>query len=79
LINKSQINKLEKIGKTAILIPAIVGLIFIMFIIYSELTGKHTSFSLDSPILRLLIWGGLLILTGISIYEFLRVYKEKSQ
>ena len=79
MINKSQINKLEKIGKTAILIPAIVGLIFIMFIIYSELTGKYTSFGLDTPIFKYIIWGGLLILISVSIYEFLRVYKEKSQ
>jgi hypothetical protein len=79
VINRSQINKLEKIGKTAILIPAIIGLIFIIFIIYSELTGKYMSFSLDTPIFKYLIWGGLLILIGVSIYELLRVYKEKSQ
>lgn len=62
-----------------LLIPVIIGLIFIILIIYSELTGKYTSFGLDTPLFKYLIWGGLLILISFSIYEFPRVYKEKSQ
>jgi hypothetical protein len=58
---KLEINTVEKIAKTVILIPAILGLIFIIFIYYSELSGKSISVGGNYLIFGLLINIGLLM------------------
>lgn len=73
---KLEINTIEKIAKTVILIPAILGLIFIIFIYYSELSGKNISVGGNYLIFGLLINIGLLILIYMSVRGFIKAYNE---
>lgn len=79
MLNTTLIDGLEKIGKMMLLIPAVMGIAFILLFIYFELTGINTFIHFDTPIFKFLIWGGLLILICVSIYEFFRVYNETTR
>ncbi|NLK31286.1 MAG: hypothetical protein GX302_00160 [Methanosarcina flavescens] len=75
-MNKLEINTIEKIAKTVILISAILGMIFIIFIYYSELSGKSISIEGNYLIFGLLINIGILILIYMSVRGFIKAYKE---
>lgn len=74
-MNKLEINTIEKIAKTVILISAILGMIFIIFIYYSELSGKSISIEGNYLIFGLLINIGILILIYTSVSGFIKAYK----
>ena len=73
---KLEINTVEKIARTVILIPVILGLIFVIFIYYSELSGKSISIGGNYLIFGLLINIGILILIYMSVSGFIKAYKE---
>jgi hypothetical protein len=72
---KLEINTVEKIARTVILIPVILGLIFVIFIYYSELSGKSISIGGNYLIFGLLINIGILILIYTSVSGFIKAYK----
>jgi len=79
MIHKLEINTIEKVAKTIILIPTILGLIIIILIFYSELNGKSVSIGGNYVAFGLLINFGILMLIYVSIREFIRTYKETKE
>lgn len=77
---KLEINIIEKVGKILIFIPAIIMLSLFILALYSTSSGKDLSVSINDPVSGLLfnlsIKIGFLILIFVSIYEFIRTYRE---
>ncbi|MDD3874660.1 MAG: hypothetical protein PHW84_13585 [Methanosarcina sp.] len=78
-MHKLEIDTIEKIAKTVILIPAILGLIFIIFIFYSEFSGRNVSIGGNYLVFGLLINIGILMLIYVSVREFISAYKETKE
>lgn len=78
-MHELKINTLEKISKILILVPAILGLIFVIFIFCSELSGKNVSIGGNYLIFGLLINIGILMSIYVSAREFIRAYKETDE
>jgi hypothetical protein len=76
MAHKLGINTIEKIAKIVILIPATLGLIFIIFIFYSELIGKNVSIGGNYLLFGLTINTGILVLIYASVSEFIKAYRE---
>jgi len=77
--HKLGINTIEKTAKTIILISIILTLSFFIFVLFSELSGKSVSIDCNCPFFGLLINIAILVLIFVSVYEFIRTYREAAQ
>ncbi len=73
------INDIEKTAKAVIYISIALILLFIAFISFSELSGKNVSTGFNFPYFGLLINIAILVLILVSIYEFIRTYRNPTQ
>jgi hypothetical protein len=70
------INNIEKTAKAVIYSSIALILLFIVFIVFSELSGKSISTDCNFPYFGLLINIAILILILVSIYEFIQNYRN---
>lgn len=76
MIHKLSINTIEKAAKIIIFISIISVLSFIVFILFFELSGKSVSIGYNCPTFGWLINTSILVLILVSVYEFIRTYRE---
>jgi hypothetical protein len=78
-MHKLEIDTIEKIAKTIILVPTAIIFIFFLFVLFSELIGKTIYISGNYLIISLLINIGILMLIYVSVYKFIITYRKTSK
>jgi uncharacterized membrane protein (DUF373 family) len=79
MMHKLKINTVEKIAKTIIYISIILSIFFVASILLYELQGKSVSVDYNFPFFGLLINIAILVLILVSVYEFIRTYREAAK